>query len=137
MNITSGVKMKKLALSLTLLVTMGLEANDIAQNMKVMREGLLEIQDGFLYNSKTTVLGGIAKVESSNEMFHDKKSVEVYLPEDKKGLVGVTLLSAKNMKADLQTMSAYLAQDKMLEAASAYADVIRDCTRCHAVVRGW
>ena len=89
--------MKKLALGLTLLASMGLHANDIALNMKVMREGLLEIQDGFLYNSKPTVISGIAKIEASNDMFHDKKSVEGYLPEEKKGLIGVTLLSAKNM----------------------------------------
>lgn len=129
--------MKKLVISLSLLAALGLQASEIGANMKVMRDGLLEIQDGFLYNSKSTVVTGIAKIESSNEMFHDKKTVEAYLPADKKGLIGVTLLSASNLKSDLQTMSAYLGQDKMLEAASVYSDVIRDCTRCHAVVRGW
>ncbi|MCX6052859.1 MAG: hypothetical protein NTZ60_10170 [Campylobacterales bacterium] len=129
--------MKRLVLSLSLLVSLGLQANDIGSNMKMMRDGLLEVQDGFLYNNKATVLSGIAKIETSNEMFHDKKSVETTLPTDKKKLVGVTLLSAQHLKTDLQSMNEYLAQGNMLEAASIYSDVIRDCTRCHAIVRGW
>lgn len=129
--------MKKLVLSLSILASLGLQASDIGTNMKTMRDGLLEIQDGFLYNSKTTVASGIAKIEASNEMFHNQKSIEVYLPEHKKALVGVTLLSAQHLKADLESMSAYLGQENMLEAASVYSDVIRDCTRCHAIVRGW
>lgn len=129
--------MKKLVLSLSILVSLSLQANDIGSNMKMMRDGLLEVQDGFLYNNKATVVSGIAKIETSNEMFHDKKSVEETLPADKKKLVGVTLLSAQHLKTDLQSMSEYLTQGNMLEAASIYSDVIRDCTRCHAIVRGW
>ncbi len=129
--------MKKLVISLSLLAALGLQASDIGANMKVMRDGLLEIQDGFLYNNKTMVMSGVAKIEESNKMFHDKQSVAAYLPENKKQLVGVTLLSAQHLKNDLESMNAYLSQNSMLEAASVHSDVIRDCTRCHAIVRGW
>lgn len=129
--------MNKFILGLSMVAVMSLGASDIGANMKHMRDGLLEMQDGFLYNNKDAVIAGIAKVKKSNEAFHDKESVATYLPADKKHLGAVTLLSAKRLNADLDAMSEYLGQSNMLEAAAIHSDVMKDCTRCHAIVRGW
>jgi hypothetical protein len=132
-----GKEMKKLVLSLSVLAVLGLQATDINTNMQTMRDGLLEIQDGFLYNNKDAVVVGIKKIEKANEIFHSKEAVEKYLPKEKKKMAGVTLLSAKRLNSDLEAMNAYISDNKMLEAAEIHSDVMKDCTRCHAIVRGW
>lgn len=129
--------MKKFVLSLSVLAVFGLQATDINTNMQSMKDGLVEIQDGFLYNNKNGVVSGIAKIKEANEIFHDKESVAKYLPKEKKKLGAVTLLSAKRLSADLDAMSEYISEGKMLEAAEIHSDVMKDCTRCHAIVRGW
>ncbi|MDO8454480.1 MAG: hypothetical protein Q7S59_07925 [Sulfurimonas sp.] len=129
--------MKKIVVSLCVLVTLGLQANDIASDMKTMRDGLQEMQDGFLYNNSKSVVSGIDKIEKVNGSLHSKESIESFLPQEKKKLVGVTLLSAKSLNSDLEAMREYIKQNKMLEAAALHSDVMKDCTRCHAIVRGW
>lgn len=129
--------MKKIVVSLSAFLILGLQATDINTNMHTMKEGLESIQDGFLYNNQEAVASGIVQIKKANEIFHDKDSVAKYLPKDKKKLVGVTLLSAKRLSSDLDAMSEYLAQGNMLEAAVLHSDIIKDCTRCHAIVRGW
>lgn len=129
--------MNKFILGLSMVAALSLGASEIGSNMKNMRDGLLEIQDGFLYNNKEGVVAGIAKIKKSNEIFHDKNSVAVYLPTDKKHLGAVTLLSAKRLNSDLDAMGEYIGQNNMFEAAAIHSDVMKDCTRCHAIVRGW
>lgn len=129
--------MKKLLLSLSVFAVLGLQATEINTSMKSMRDGLLEIQDGFLYNNKDAVVSGIKKIKVANEIFSDKESVAIYLPKDKKKMSSVTLMSAKRLNADLDAMSEYIADNKMLEAAELHSDVMKDCTRCHAIVRAW
>lgn len=129
--------MKKILLSLSVFAVLGLQATEINISMKSMRDGLLEIQDGFLYNNKDAVISGIKKIKIANEIFSDKESVAIYLPKDKKKMSSVTLMSAKRLNADLDAMGEYIADDKMLEAAELHSDVMKDCTRCHAIVRAW
>lgn len=129
--------MKKIVMSLSAFFVLGLYATDINTNMQTMKEGLNSIQDGFLYNNKEAVVSGIETIKEANKIFHSKESVEKYLPKEKKKMVGVTLMSAKRLNADLDAMSEYLSQNNMLEAAVLHSDVIKDCTRCHAIVRGW
>jgi hypothetical protein len=129
--------MKKLVLGLSIFAALSLHAGDIGTDMKSMRDGLQEIQDGFLYNNSSSVVSGIDKIEMVNKVFHSKESIESFLPQDKKMLVGVTLLSAKSLNSDLEAMREYIKQNKMLEAAALHSDVMKDCTRCHAIVRGW
>lgn len=129
--------MKKILLSLSVFAVLGLQATEINISMKNMRDGLLEIQDGFLYNNKDAVISGIKKIKIANEIFSDKESVAIYLPKDKKKMSSVTLMSAKRLNADLDAMGEYIADDKMLEAAELHSDVMKDCTRCHAIVRAW
>lgn len=129
--------MKKILIGLSIFTALSLQAADMNTNMKDMRDGLQEIQDGFLYNNKDGVLAGIDKVQKANKMYDSKKSVEAFLPKGKERMASVALLSAKNMDVDLEEMKLYVEAGQMLEASSVTADVIRSCTRCHAIVRGW
>ena len=130
--------MKKILIGLSVVAALGLQASDtIGSNMKVMRDGLVEIQDGFLYNDKKRVLDGIVQIEKANKIFHDRKSVSKYLPADKKRLANVALLSSKSLDHSLAEMRLYINNDKINEASAASNSVIQNCTRCHAVVRGW
>ncbi|MBD3794303.1 MAG: hypothetical protein IE916_02950 [Epsilonproteobacteria bacterium] len=130
--------MKKILIGLSIVTALGLSANDVmSANMKSMRDGLVEIQDGFLYNNKDGVLKGIAKIEEANKMFHDKESVAKYLPANKERLSSVALLSSKHLNSNLLEMKEYINQNQLLEASSVHSDVVRNCTRCHAIIRGW
>lgn len=130
--------MKKILIGLSMVAALGLQASDdINSNMKTMRDGLVEIQDGFLYNSKEMVIKGLVRVKKANEIFHDRKSVSKYLPADKKRLANVALLSAKSLNHSLDEMRQYIESDKINEASASSTAIIQNCTRCHAVVRGW
>ena len=129
--------MKKILLGLAVVATMSLGATEIGENMKNMRDGLVQIQDGFLYNQKSDILAGIAKVEELNEKLHSKEFILNFLPEGKKGFLNIALISAKSLSSNLAEMREYVNHDQFTEASSANAVIVRNCTRCHAVVRGW
>jgi hypothetical protein len=130
--------MKKILLALSVLAVLGLQADDtLNANMKTMRDGLMEIQDGFLYNNKDGVLAGITKIEKANAIFHDQKSVEQYLPKAQQRLSSVAVFSTKYLNSYLAEMKEYVKNDQLLEASSIHSEVVRNCTRCHAIVRGW
>ncbi len=130
--------MKKVLLCLCVLTILGLQASDdIGANMKGMRDGLVEIQDGFLYNQKDSILSGIKKIEKLNDELHSKKTVLALLPKDKKRFLNIALISAKSLASNLQEMREYIEQNHYTEASSTNAIIIRNCTRCHSVVRGW
>ena len=77
--------MKKILISLGLLGVMSLQAADsVSVTMKDMRDGLSQVQDGFLYNNKASILDGISKIQKANAIFHDEKSAATVLPQDKK-----------------------------------------------------
>lgn len=129
--------MRKFLLGLSVVAVMGLGATEIGENMKSMRDGLTQIQDGFLYNKKDSILEGISKVEEANKQLHNKKFVSSFLPTDKKGFLNVALISAKSLSTNLAEMREYVNHDQFTEASSTNAVIVRNCTRCHAVVRGW
>jgi len=129
--------MKKVLLGLTVAAVMSLGATEIGENMKNMRDGLIQIQDGFLYNQKSNILAGITKVEETNKKLHNKKFIASFLPEAKKGFLNIALISSKSLSSNLAEMREYVNHDQFTEASSANAVIVRNCTRCHAVVRGW
>lgn len=130
--------MKKIFFGLSILAALGLQANDLlGVNMGSMREGMQSVQDGFLYNNKSTILSGLEKITKANEMFHNEESAGSYLPKDKQGLSKVAYLSSKSLNVYLSEMKEYVNQNKIVEASSSFSGVVHSCTRCHAIVRGW
>ena len=130
--------MKKVLFGLAVLAALGLQANDeLKTNMDNMRDGLQSIQDGFLYNNESAILVGIAKIEKANKMFHDQKSAAKYLPNSKKRLAKVSFLSTKTLNDGLNQMKNYVEAGSILDASDSMSVVVKSCTRCHAIVRGW
>jgi len=132
--------MKKILFGLAVLAALGLQAtasDKIKTNMDSMRNGLQSIQDGFSYNNKDQILGGIATIRKANEMFHDTKSAAKYLPNDKQKFAKVSFLSSYSLKTNLDQMEEYVKINKIVDASDSIAGVVHSCTRCHAIVRGW
>lgn len=130
--------MKKILIGLSLFAAVGLYASDSIQvTMKDMRDGLTEVQDGFLYNSKESILKGIDKIEKANMVFHDEKAAAASLPADKKKFSKIAYISTKNLNLYLATMKDYVKEGSIVNASDAYSGVVRSCTHCHAITRGW
>ena len=132
--------MKRVLFGLAVIAALGLQAtasDEIATNMKEMRDGLQSIQDGFSYNNKEGILKGIDQVKKANAMFHDTKSAAKYLPTNKQKYAKVSFLSAHSLNASLDQMKEYVKIDKIVDASDSMSGVVHSCTRCHAIVRGW
>lgn len=130
--------MKKLLLGLSLVVAVGLQANeDILLTMKNMRDGMILIQDGFLYNKKDLILNGIQKVQQGNSMFRDAKCAESILPSEKKKYATIAYISAKNLNMYLEKMKDFVEENSTINASDTYSGIIHSCTHCHAITRGW
>ena len=132
--------MKKIIFGLAVLAALGLQATaseELKANMSEMRNGLQAIQDGFSYNNKDGILKGIEQVKKGNSMFHDEASAAKHLPEDKQRLSKISFLSAHTLNASLDEMKEYVKLGQIVEASDSMSGVVRSCTRCHAIVRGW
>lgn len=130
--------MKKVLVGLSLFAALGLQASDNIQvSMKDMRDGLVEVQDGFLYNNKDSILSGIEKITKANNVFHDEKSAASFLPQEKKKFSKIAYISTKNLNLYLETMKDYVKEGSIVNASDAYSGVVRSCTHCHAITRGW
>ena len=132
--------MKKILFGLAVLSALGLQAaenGELKASMSDMRHGLQEIQDGFSYNNKSTILSGISKIQKANDIFHDQKSAAKFLPEDKKRMAKVSYLSTRTLNTSLNTMKEYVNENDILNASDSMTGVVKSCTRCHAIVRGW
>ena len=130
--------MKKVLITLSLLAAVGLQASDsVGTTMKDMRDGMTQVQDGFLYNNKTALLDGIEKIKKANAVFHDEKSAQAVLPADKKKFSKIAFISVKNLNNYLTSMKDFVKDDSLVNASDAYSGVVRSCTHCHAITRGW
>ena len=130
--------MKKVLVCLSLFAALGLQADDSVQvTMKDMRDGLVQVQDGFLYNNKENILSGIDKITKANKIFHDEKSASSCLPVDKKKYSQIAYISTKNLNLYLSKMKSYVEDGSIVNASDAYSGVIHSCTHCHAITRGW
>ncbi len=130
--------MKKLLISLSLLGAIGVQASeDIPLNMKNMRDGMILIQDGFLYNKKELILSGITKIQKENSIFQDAKCAEAILPKEKKKYATIAYISAKNLNMYLAKMKDFIDENSTVNASDAYSGVVQSCTHCHAITRGW
>lgn len=130
--------MKKLLIGLSLLGAVGVQASeDISLTMKNMRDGMILIQDGFLYNKKDSILSGIQKVQQANSIFRDVKSTELILPPQKKKYSTIAYISAKNLDIYLGKMRDFIDENSTINASDTYSGVIYSCTHCHAITRDW
>jgi len=127
--------MKKIIVSLACLLSVSfLSASDkfIEDQMKQMRDGMVQIQDGFFYGKKEDINKGIALVEKSFAV--EKKKL---LPKEKAHMVGMATNTSTKIENSLKQMKKALDKNQMTNASMQYSQIVNSCTNCHKVVRGW
>jgi hypothetical protein len=131
--------MKKCVLIIfSIFMVANLEAADLLNTaMKDMRDGMTQVQDGFFYNNKASLLDGIEKIKKANILFQDEKSAETILPLDKKKYSKIAYVSVQNLNNYLTSMKDFVNADSLVNASDSYSGVVRSCTHCHAITRGW
>ena len=118
---------------LLLIASLHIHANDqISEKMKLMRDGMVTIQDGFLYNQVDLAHKGISMLEDSLKV--DKKAL---LPQNKTNMIGMVQRTTTNIENSLKNMSEFLKNKDIANAAAEYSNVVNACTICHKIVRGW
>jgi len=126
--------MKKIVLALVACsaLTFASEAT-IDATMKLMKQGMEQIQMGFLYNSKDDVKRGIETVKNSDAIFRHVK-VSDFMKSNK---TAVATNINKNMAKDLKALETAVNNGKYSEATKQYGKVLNDCLSCHTIIRGW
>ncbi|MDD2385137.1 MAG: hypothetical protein PHN18_13180 [Sulfurospirillaceae bacterium] len=115
-----------------------------AENEKVnamvminMENGLANIQKGFLYNNIGMIKEGVETVSKENMIYHDRNVIRSILPENKKQMENLALITSKRIDNATDEMKSYIALKQMKNAHNAYMDIVNACTDCHVLVRGW
>jgi hypothetical protein len=122
-----------LALALTSAATF---ANDttIDATMQLMRQGMEQIQKGFMYNNKVEIKKGIETLENSNAIF---KNVDVSVFIEHNNKIQATKNINHNLEDDLKSLKKSIVDGEYADATDTYGKVLNDCVSCHTIVRGW
>lgn len=102
-----------------------------------MESGLANIQKGFLYNNIELVKYGSKQIAKENKIYHDRKVIHAVLPKNKQQMENITMLTANRIDTALAELNMYIKLNDMRKAQDAAADVVKACTDCHNIVRGW
>lgn len=105
--------------------------------MLSMENGLSNIQKGFLYNNIALIQSGVDIVQKENVTYHNRDVLKAILPEGKKQMENLALITSKRIDNAADEMKSYLALKQMKKAHSAFSDIVNACTDCHTLVRGW
>ena len=126
--------MKKILLALVTCSVLSI-ANEttVDATMKLMQQGMTQIQKGFVFNSKQDIQEGILTVESSNAIFAHVNVADFV----KTNKVAVAQNINKNMTQDLKALKKAVSEAKYSEATKQYAKVLNECVACHTIIRGW
>ena len=102
-----------------------------------MENGLANIQKAFLYNNIDLIQSGVEQVQKENTIYHDRAVIRSILPENKKQMENLALITSKRIENATDEMKTYLALKQMKKAHNAFSDIVNACTDCHTLVRGW
>ena len=105
--------------------------------MLSMENGLSNIQKGFLYNNIELIQSGVDIVQKENAAYHNRDVLKAILPEGKKQMENLALITSKRIDNATDEMKSYLALKQMKKAHSAFSDIVNACTDCHTLIRGW
>ena len=131
------MKSKLMGIFLSILIGSTLNANEtLMSSMKNMRNSLVKINDGFLYNDINMILSGADKLEKTALIFQ-KHDLKLYLPEKKKNMAPVAVSLSKRLNLYTNDIKTYAKNGKLANAADVYPDLVKACTSCHKIIRGW
>ncbi|MFT5661163.1 MAG: hypothetical protein ACI9TV_001809 [Sulfurimonas sp.] len=126
--------MKKIILALATCSVMAMASGTtIDATMKLMQQGMDQINTGFMVNSKEDILQGISTLENSNAIF-TTVNVADFIKSNK---VAVANNVNKNLAKDLKALKKAMGESKYAEATAQYAKVLNNCVACHTIIRGW
>ena len=126
--------MKKVILALVTCASLSMASETtIDATMKLMNQGMEQINSGFLYNSKEDIKRGIATVENANAIF-THVDVADFVKSNK---VTVAKNINKNMTKDLTALKKAVNNAEYSEATKQYSKVLNECIACHTIIRGW
>lgn len=127
--------MKKVILALVMTSVIALaDATTVLATMKLMNQGMSEVQTGFLYNNKEALSKGISTLENANAIF-STVDVTSFIPHNNK--VQVTKNINKNLADDLKAFKKSVDEKNFADATANYGKVLNDCISCHIIIRGW
>ena len=131
------MKTKIVTLLLGMLIGSSLSANEtLMSSMKDMRNSLVKINDGFLYNNTQMILEGTDELEKSTKIFQSN-DLKTYLPKNKQNMAPVAVSLSKRLYIYTNDIKTYTKNDKLANAADVYPDLVKACTSCHKIIRGW
>jgi len=126
--------MKKIVLALVACSALTFASDTtIDATMKLMKQGMNQIQMGFMYNSKDDIKRGIETVENSDAIFKHVKVSDFI--KSKKTTVAKNINN--NLTKDLKSLKEAVNSGKYSEATKQYGKVLNDCLSCHTIIRGW
>ena len=127
--------MKKIVLGMLVSSVIAMaDATTIDATMKLMNQGLQEVQSGFVYNNKDGIIRGVETIQSANSIF-THVDVASFIPNNSK--VQVTKNINESLSKDLEALKKAVENKQYADATKKYAKVVNDCMACHTIVRGW
>lgn len=108
-----------------------------AKTMIGMESGLANIQKGFLYNNLDLVLYGAEQIMKENAIYHDRKIIKKILPQGKQQMENLAMITSNRIDNAITELKSYIEVKDIRKAHDAYTDIVKACTDCHNIVRGW
>lgn len=91
-----------------------------------------------MYNSIELIKSGTAQVQKENHIYlQDKKEIQAMLPQGKKQMENVAMITAQRIEHAAIEINTYLELKEMRKAQDAYTNMVKACSDCHTIVRGW
>ena len=130
-------KLTKILLATILSVTVANASDVMQKSMKIMQDGIENVQYGFINNNAEMIKQGLKKIEKGNTLFSKETLIKKYLPNDKKHMANIAVNSSKRIAADATIIGLNIEDKAYTKAAEGYADMMNACSRCHGLVRSW
>jgi hypothetical protein len=110
-------------------------ANETTINatMKLMQDGMNQINTGFMINSKEDINQGLATLENANAIF-TRVDVAAFIKSNK---VTVAKNINNNLTQELGVLKKAIKASNYAEATTEYAKILNQCVACHTIIRGW
>lgn len=126
--------MKKVILALVTCSVLSIASETtIDATMKLMQQGINQVNTGFILNSKEDIKQGIETLENSNAIF-THVDVADFIKSNK---VTVAKNINVNLTKDLAALKKAINNSQYSEATKQYGKVLNECVACHTIIRGW
>lgn len=134
------MKLKNILLSITVLSSLSFAETPAELNAKTMigmESGLNNIQKGFLYNNFDLVKYGAEQIMKENVIYHDRKIIKSMLPQGKQQMENIAMITSNRIDNSITELKTYIEINDIRKAQDAFVNVLKACTDCHNIVRGW